>query len=137
MARLVLAAVLIPALAWVSYFAARYVNGDPAVIDGNGSGIGVLLIMGSVFLISRVAAQENWTERAGISLGLSAVYFFVTWLVFGNPNASVDDAPHLIWYGACVAAFSPAVVLIPASKWAWESFRERRADFYVPEKTAE
>ncbi len=135
MARLVLAAGLIPVMAWVSYFVARYLNGDPASIDGNGSALGVTIVMLTVFLVSRVASPDRWTERAGISLGLSAAYFFITWLAFGDASSSVDDAPHLIWYGACVAAFTPAVVLIVASQWAWEAFREHRADFYAPKET--
>lgn len=124
-------------LTWLVYLAARYANGDPGYIDGNGSGIGVILMMASVFLVSRVASPEGWTDRAGVSLALSAAYFFVTWVLFGDTRSSIDDAPHLVWYGACVAAFSPAVVLTVASKWAWESFRERRADFYSPDKTSE
>lgn len=128
-ARLVVAAGLIPALAWVAYTAARAVDGDPTKIDQNGSALGVTIMMASVFAISRVASPERWTDRAGVSLGLSATYFFITWQLFGDPSAGVDDAPHLVWFGACVAAFSPAVVLIVASKWVWESIRERRASF--------
>ncbi len=121
-----LAASLIPVAAWTAYFVARYVDNNPAVIDHNGSSLGVLIMIGSVFAISKVAHPDEWSERTAISLGLSAAYFLLSWVMFGDPAQSIDQAPHVVWYGLCVAAFAPAVVLIPASQWAWSALASRR-----------
>ncbi len=135
LARILLSGSLIPLAALSAYNMSRYVDGAPATISQNGSALGVIAIIASVFVISRVASPYRWSERAGLSLALSAAYFLLTWVKFGDPANSVDAAPHLVWYGTCVAVFTPAVVLIVASEWAWDSFRARRADFYAPKKS--
>ena len=132
--RLVLASALIPLLAWVVYTIARYTDGNPEIIDQNGSALGVLLIIASVFGVARIASEDGWSERAGVSLALSAAYFLLTWVRYGDPTVSVDDAPHLVWYGACVAGFTPSVVVTVVLDWAWSSLRARRTDFSVPPK---
>ena len=124
--RLILAALLWPVASAVTYFAALYIDGEPATINNNGAGLGVLMIAASVFVISRIAAEDKWSERAGITLGLGTAFFLLTWVQFGDPSSSADAAPHLVWFAACVAAFTPAVILIPASKWAWSALRLRR-----------
>jgi hypothetical protein len=125
--RLIVASFLIPVASFLSYTLAVWWNGGNARIDTFGSILGVLLIVGAVFGVSRVADDEKWTERAGTSLALASSYFALTWVAYGDPALSNDDAPHLIWFGLCVAAFAPAVVIIPASKWAWAEYRERIA----------
>ncbi|MGI9609175.1 MAG: hypothetical protein ACR2NL_02670, partial [Acidimicrobiia bacterium] len=71
------------------------------------------------------AADEQWSERAGTALALASAYFLLTWVGYGDPSSSADEQPHLIWFGLCVAAFTPTVVIVPASKWAWDSYRRR------------
>ena len=124
--RLVAASVFIPFAAWASYVVARYIDGNPATIDNNGSGVGVIMVVASVFAASRLASDDQWSERAGISLGLSAAFFVLSWVEFGDASLSADSAPHIVWYGLCVAAFAPAVVVVPLSQWAWSSLRIRR-----------
>lgn len=123
--RLIVASLLIPVAAVFSYLVAINLNGDSSFIDSNGSAVGVLLVVLSVFGISRVADDDRWTDRAGTSLALAAAYFALTWVRYGDPSLSIDSQPHIVWFGLCVAAFTPAVVLIPASKWAWSVYRRR------------
>ncbi len=130
--RLIAAAAFMPIAAVAAYAVALYMNGDPNAIDNNGSGAGVLLAMASVFVTSRIAAREQWSERAAVSLGLSAAFFLLSWVEFGDPSAGPDSAPHMVWYGLCVIVFTPAVVLIPASQWAWSTLRLRRGMSPVP-----
>ena len=126
LARLIVAASLIPVAAWTAYFVARYVDGNPDIIDSNGSSLGLFVVVGSLFLISKLATSDGWSERAGISLGLSTAYFLLSWVLFGDPDSSADAAPHVVWFAACVVAFTPAVILMPASQWAWSRLRVRR-----------
>ena len=130
--RLLLAALLIPASAIFAYATAKGWNQDTSHIDANGGAIGLLVIVGSVFAVSKVASDEKWSERAGTSLALATAYFALTWVRYGDPDLSADAQPHIVWFGLCVAAFMPAVVIIPASKWAWSWARGRR----VPSATA-
>lgn len=124
--RLIAASIFIPAAAWVAYFVARYIDGNPETIDNNGSGVGLILIIAAVFAASRLADDHEWSDRAAISLGLSAAFFLLSWVRFGDPSQSADAAPHVVWYSVCVVAFTPAVVIISASKWAWSSLRVNR-----------
>ncbi len=123
--RLIVAAMIIPVAAVFSYLVATYFNGDDSYIDSNGSAIGLILVVAAVFGVSRVAEDDRWTDRAGTALALAAAYFVLTWVRFGDPSLSVDSQPHIVWFGLCVVAFTPTVVLIPASKWAWTSYRSR------------
>lgn len=123
--RLFVATFLIPVSALFAYVMALGWNQDGSFIDANGAAIGLLLIVGSVFGVSKVAADEQWSERAGTSLALATAYFALTWVRYGDPSSSVDSQPHIVWFGLCIAAFMPAVVIIPASKWAWSWARDR------------
>jgi len=123
--RLIVATLIIPIAAIISYQIAIYLNGDASYIDSNGSAIGVMLLVAAVFGVSKVADDDRWTDRAGTSLALGSAYFALTWVRYGDPSVSIDSQPHMVWFGACVVAFTPAVVLIPASKWAWSSYRSR------------
>lgn len=128
--RLLVAVGLIPVFAWVSYFVARGIDGNPEVIDNNGSGLGAIILVTGVFAVSRVASDDEWTERAGVSLALSAAFFLLTWVRYGDNSASVDSSPHVVWYGVSVLIYTPAVVLSAASRWAWDSIRVRRETLY-------
>lgn len=123
--RLLVAAFLIPVSSLFAYVMALQWNMDGSSIDANGSAIGLILLVGSVFGVSKVADDDKTTERAGTSLALASAYFLLTWVRFGDSATSMDSQPHLVWFGLCIAAFMPAVVLIPLSKWAWASYRER------------
>lgn len=125
-ARLIVASGFIPLAVWLGYVVARRVDGDPDVINLTGVIVGLIIVIASVFAASRIAADEQWSERAAVSLGLSAAFFLLTWVEFGDPSLSEDAAPHVVWYAACVAAFAPAVVVIPASRWAWSTLRASR-----------
>ncbi len=128
--RLLLAFGLIPVFAWLGYFVARGIDGNPEIIDNNGSGVGLLIIVAGVFAASRVASDEEWTERAGVSLALSAAFFLLTWVKYGDQSTSVDASPHVVWYGVSVLIFTPAVVLSAASQWLWERIRVRQETMY-------
>ena len=95
------------------------------MIDSNGTGIGLLVILGSVFGVSKVAEDDKWSERAGTALALAAAYFALTWARYGDGSLSADAQPHIVRFGICVAAFMPAVEIIPLSKWTWASLRSR------------
>lgn len=124
-ARLLAAALLIPIFAVVAYFVALYSNLNPDSIGAFGSTLGVAVLLSGTLVVSRVAHDEGWSERAGTAIGLALAYFLITWVLFGDPSVSPDDRPHVVWFGVCVVAFMPAVVLMPLSKWAWSSFRNR------------
>lgn len=123
--RLIVAALLIPVAAVFSYLVALNLNADASYIDANGSAIGLMLVVGATFGVARLADDDRWTDRAGTSLALAAAYFALTWVRYGEPSLSVDSQPHIVWFGLCVVAFTPTVVLIPASKWAWSEYRNR------------
>lgn len=118
---------IIPVAAVFSYLVATYLNGDDSYIDSNGSAMGLILVVAAVFGVSRIAEDDRWTDRAGTALAMAAAYFALTWVRYGDPSLSVDSQPHIVWFGLCVVAFTPAVVLIPASKWAWSTYRSRAA----------
>lgn len=123
--RLIVATLLVPVAALFSYYVALLWNGDHTAIDSNGSALGIVAVVAGVFAISKTAQDEQWSERAGTAIALSCAYFMLTWSVYGDSVPSPDSSPHLVWFGLCVAAFSPTVVIIPASKWAWTSYRSR------------
>lgn len=123
--RLIVATLLLPVAALLAYFVALLWNGDHTTIDSNGSALGLVAIVAGVFVISKIAQDERWSERAGTAIALSCAYFMLTWTVYGDSSLSPDSSPHLVWFGLCVVAFSPTVVIIPASKWAWTSYRSR------------
>lgn len=123
--RLLVATLLIPITAFVAYTVALYTNFDDSYVDANGSALGAILAVAATFGISKVAADDRWTERAGTALALASAYFLLTWARFGEPALSPDSQPHIVWFAFCVVAFTPAVVLIPASKWAWATYRSR------------
>lgn len=118
--RLFAAAAIIPATAGSAYFLALNLDGTSTTIGANGSAFGVVLVVAMVFVSSFVAKRDGWSERAAVSLVLSAAYFLLTWVEFGDASSSADAAPHLVWYAACVVAFAPAVVLMVASERAWQ-----------------
>lgn len=124
--RLIVASVLLAPAALFAYYLALLWNGDSSRIDANGSALGVVIMLAAVLGVSRVAANDGWSERAGTAIALACAYFMLTWSVYGDAVLSPDDSPHLVWFGLCVAAFSPTVVIIPASKWAWSAYRARR-----------
>lgn len=121
--RLIVATLLIPVAALFSYYVALLWNGDDSSIDNNGSALGVILILGSVIGISRIAQDAGWSYRAFTALGLACAYFVLTWSVYGNAVMSPDASPHMVWFGLSVVAFSPTVVIMPASSWAWHAYR--------------
>jgi hypothetical protein len=123
--RLIVATLLLPVAALLAYCVALVWNGDRTAIDSNGSALGLAAIVAGVFIISKIAQEERWPERAGTAIALSCAYFMLTWTVYGDSSLSPDSSPHLVWFGLCVAAFSPTVVIIPASKWAWTWHRSR------------
>ena len=124
--RLLVATSVIPLAAWAAYMLARYIDGEPDRIDNNGSGLGALIVVGSVFAASRIASDQEWSERAAISLGLSAAFFLLSWVQFGDPSSSVDAAPHVIWYAASVVVFAPVVVILAVAHWVWSIIQLRR-----------
>jgi|GEM_PF-1533123 len=123
--RLFVATFLVPVAALFAYVMALGWNQDGSFIDANGAAVGLILIVGSVFGVSKVAADEQWSERAGTSLALATAYFALTWVRYGDSSLSVDSQPHIVWFGLCIAAFMPAVVIIPTSKWVWSWMRGR------------
>jgi len=124
--RLVIATGLLPVAALATYQIAIRFNGDTGVIDtvGNVVAIGALIVLLAV--ISRLAADADWIGRVGTCLGLGIAYFSLTWAIYGQPGQSVDDAPHLVWLATSIVAFSPAIVIMPATRWAWDVFFESR-----------
>ena len=123
--RLLVATFLIPVFALFAYWMALGWNRDSSVIDANGGAIGLILIIGSVFAVSKIADDDKSTERAGTALALATAYFALTWVRYGDSSASLDPQPHIVWFGLCIAAFMPAVVIIPTSKWVWSWMRSR------------
>ena len=124
--RLMAAAALIPVAALGAFQLAIRFNGDPTVIDTVGNTFAIAVFVVALAGISRLAATEQWWERLGVAIALGVTYFTLTWVLYGDPGRSVDDAPHLVWLGTSIAAFSPAVVIMPASKWAWANYTARK-----------
>ena len=125
--RLIVATLLIPVAALFAYYLALLWDGDRTTIDANGAALGVIAILSSVLGISRVAQDELWEQRAATSIALAAAYFMLTWSMYGETVMSPDASPHLVWFGLCVAAFTPVVTLLPASRWAWQHIGSRAA----------
>lgn len=123
--RLIVATLLIPAAGLFAYFFALLWNRDGSSIDSNGSALGVLIVLAATFGISRIAHDDRWASRAGTSIALASAYFLLTWTIYGDTVASPDSSPHLVWFGLCVAAFMPAVVMIPLSTWVWHQVRRQ------------
>lgn len=116
---------LIPVAALFAYYLALLWDGEPTAMDSNGSALGVLVILGAVLGVARIAQDDGWASRAAMSIALACAYFMMTWSVYGDAVLSPDASPHLVWFGLCVAAFMPSVVIVPASAWAWSVYRSR------------
>ncbi len=125
--RLIVALFLIPVASLFAYYLALLWDGESTAIDSNGSALGVLVILSAVLGVARIAQDDGWATRAAMSIALACAYFMLTWSVYGDSVISPDASPHFVWFGLCVAAFMPAVVLVPASAWAWEAYRRRLA----------
>lgn len=121
--RLAVATALLPLAALGAYQLAIRFNGDTAVIDLAGNLLALAMLVLSLLGISRLASDVDWLERLGTALALGVAYFSLTWLIYGDPSRSIDDAPALVWLGTSIVAFSPAIVIIPASKWMWSTLR--------------
>lgn len=121
--RLAVATALLPIVAVAAYQLALRFNGDIAAIDLTGNIIALVVLLVLLLGVSRLASDVDWLERVGTVLALGVAYFSLTWLIYGDPSRSVDDAPALVWLGTSIVAFSPALVIIPASKWAWAALR--------------
>ncbi len=119
--RLVIAAALLPAAALIAYQIAIRFNGNTSVIDTVGNVVAIVVLIALLAGVSRIAADRDWLERVGTAFGLGFAYFSLTWAIYGDPGRSVDEAPHLVWLGTSIVAFSPAIVIIPAAKWIWEN----------------
>jgi len=124
--RLLAAAACLPVAAVLAFQIALRFNGDTGVIDTVGNSFGLVLLVAMLAGISRIAADYDWMGRLGTSLGLAIAYFAMTWTLYGDPGRSIDEAPHLVWLGVSIAAFSPAVVLMPIARWLWEAFLDSR-----------
>ncbi len=123
--RLVLAALLIPLFSAFTYAIALGWNRDMTVIDNNGGGIGILLMITFVFVVARVADADDWVHRGFASVALAVAYFALTWRLRGGVVPSPDPQPHIVWFGLCLAAFSPVSVIMSASTQMWTYWRER------------
>ena len=123
--RLVFAALLIPLFSTFAYVIALGWNQDLSVIDNNGGGMGLLLLISFVFVVARVADDEDWVHRGFTAIALAVAYFALTWRLRGGTVPSPDPQPHIVWLGLCLAAFSPVVVIMAASTQMWTYWRER------------
>jgi len=123
--RLIVALILIPVISFFAYFLSLLWNNDSSAIDSNGSALGLLVMLAAVFGVSRIAQDVGWTSRAGTSIALASAYFILTWSVYGESVISPDASPHIVWFSLCLAAFMPAVVIMPASAWVWDLYRSR------------
>lgn len=125
--RLAVATTLLPAAAFIAFQVAIRFNGDSSVIDTAGNVVAIAVLIVLLLGISRLAADGPWVDRAGTAVGLAVAYFTLTWVLYGDPGRSIDEAPHLVWLGTSIVAFSPAVVIMPAVRWAWNTYFENRA----------
>ncbi len=123
--RLVLAALLIPLFSTFAYLIAVGWNLDTAVIDNNGGGVGILLMVIFVFVVARVADTEDWVHRGFASIALATAYFALTWRLRGGVVPSPDPQPYIVWLGLCLAAFSPVSIIMSASTQMWAYWRDR------------
>lgn len=112
--RLIAALLLIPPLTLLAYEVALTWNLDRTTIDVNGGGLGVFSMVAFVFLISWVADDHEWFWRGGTMILVATLYFVITWRQWGSETGSPDARPDVVWFGACVAAFSPGVVIMAA-----------------------
>ncbi len=126
--RLAFATLLLPVAAVGAFQVAIHYDGDSSVIDTTGNVVAIVLFIVLLLGVSCLASEGPWIERAGTALGLAAAYFVLTWIIYGDPGRSIDEAPHLVWLGVSIVAFSPAVVIMPAVRWGWDSFFEARAE---------
>ena len=125
--RLAIATALLPVAAFISLQVAIRFNGDSSIIDTTGNIVAIVVLITFLLAISCLAAEGPWVDRAGTALGLGLAYFTLTWVFYGDPGRSIDEAPHLVWLGTSIVAFSHAVVIMPAVRWAWNSYFEARA----------
>lgn len=125
--RLIAATALLPAAAAVALQVAVRFNGDTRIIDTTGNVVAIGVLIALLAGISRLAHAPLWLDRVGVTLGLGLAYFTLTWVIYGDPGRSVDEAPHLVWLGTSIVAFSPAIVIMPAVRWGWTKFLESRA----------
>lgn len=123
--RLLGAGLLVPAVAIAGYNVALQWDGDRTVIDANGAAVGVMFMLLAVFGVARVADDDGWEQRAVTAIALACGYFMLSWSMFGDSSSSPDASPHLVWFGLCVAAFMPVVAIVPATRWAWSSYRQQ------------
>ena len=123
--RLLIAAALVPILSVVAYQLALNFDGNPEAIDANGSGVGALCMVAFVFAIAWVADKRDWVWRGGTSLGLAAAFFAITWRLWGGVVPSPDAQPDVVRFGLCVAAFSPAVIVMTGSTRLREWWQQR------------
>lgn len=120
--RLMVASLLLPAAAYVALQIAIHFDGDTSTIDTAGNLVGIAVLVASLLAISRFADDKEWIQRVGTVIGLGIAYFGLTWGIYGDPGRSIDEAPHLVWLGTSLVAFSPAIVIMPAVRWAWSEF---------------
>lgn len=123
--RLLVSGLLVPVAAVSAYNVALQWDGNRSAIDSNGAAIGVMTILASVLVVSRVAQDDGWEQRAAMAIVLACAYFMLSWSMYGDPGSSPDASPHLVWFGLCVAAFMPVVALVPASQMAWYAYRRQ------------
>lgn len=124
--RLVVAAGLLPVAAFTALQVAIRFNGEPAVIDTVGNVVGIAVLLLLFLVISRIADDGEYKERVGTTIGLGLAYFGLSWALYGDPTRSIDEAPHLVWLGTSLVAFSPAIVIMPAVRWVWTEWLSTR-----------
>lgn len=124
--RLAVATALLPLAGFGVFQLAIRFDGNPRMVDAIGNTIAIAAFVVALAGISRLAADEQWWERFGTALAIGVTYFALTWLLYGDPGRSVDEAPHLIWLATSIVAFSPAVVIMPACKWGWANYTARK-----------
>lgn len=125
--RLAVATALLPLAAFIALQVAIWFNGDARIIDTTGNVVAIALLIVLLLGVSRLAATGPWVERVGVTMGLGLAYFVLTWAIYGDPGRSVDEAPHLVWLGTSIVAFSPAIVIMPAVRWGWTKFLDGRS----------
>ena len=125
--RLATATLLLPAAAFAAFQVAIRFNGDTRIIDTTGNVVAIAVLVFLLLGVSRLAADGLWLDRVGTTLGLGTAYFALTWILYGDPGRSIDEAPQLVWFATSIVAFSPAIVVMPAVRWAWTTYQQNRA----------